>query len=308
MTAANVSRLGQINTAGDTSALFLKLFSGEVLTAFEIACVFASKHFVQSISKGKSAQFPILGRNSASYHSVGQDILGNQMAANERVITIDDMLVSSAFVADWDEMVNHYEVRSKYSKEIALALAYKFDATVAQVGVLAARAASPVTGENGGSTITDANFATSGAALAAGAFDAAQTFDVANVASEGRNFFVRPAQYYLMAETTSILNKDWGGSGTYSDGKVLRVAGLDIVKTNQLPSTVVNVGPTAYQGDFSTTVGLVMNSDAVGTVKLVDISVASEYSLARLGTLTVGKMAFGSGILRPVGAIEMKTA
>lgn len=256
----------------------------------------------------KIKQFPILGRNSASYHSVGQDILGNQMAANERVITIDDMLVSSAFIADWDNMVNHYDVRSKYSKEIALALAYKFDATIAQIGVLAARAASPVTGENGGSTITDANYATSGAALAAGAFDAAQTFDVANVSEDGRNFFVRPAQYYLMAETTSILNKDWGGSGTYSDGTVLRVAGLDIVKTNQLPSTVVNVGPAAYQGDFSTTVGLVMNKDAVGTVKLVDISVATEYSLARLGTLTVGKMAFGSGILRPVCAIELKTS
>lgn len=55
MTAANVSRLGQINTAGDNSALFLKLFSGEVLTAFEIACVFADKHFIQSISSGKSA-------------------------------------------------------------------------------------------------------------------------------------------------------------------------------------------------------------------------------------------------------------
>lgn len=308
MTAANVSRLGQINTAGDTSALFLKLFSGEVLTAFEIACVFADKHFVQSISSGKSAQFPILGRNSASYHSVGQDILGNQMAANERVITIDDMLVSSAFIADWDNMVNHYDVRSKYSKEIALALAYKFDATIAQIGVLAARAGSPVTGENGGSTITDANYAVSGAALAAGAFDCAQTFDVANVPEEGRNFFVRPAQYYLMAETTSILNKDWGGSGTYSDGKVLRVAGLDLVKTNQLPNSLVNVGPAAYQGDFSTTVGLVMNKGAVGTVKLVDISVASEYSLARLGTLTVGKMAFGSGVLRPVEAIELKTA
>lgn len=55
MTDANPSRLGQINAAGATDALFLKLFSGEVLTAFTQATVFLQHHFVQSISGGKSA-------------------------------------------------------------------------------------------------------------------------------------------------------------------------------------------------------------------------------------------------------------
>lgn len=307
MTTATVSRLGQANVTGATDALFLKLFSGEVMSAFETATVFLGKHFVQSISGGKSKQFPILGRNSAAYHTVGTDILGTAVAHNEKVISVDDMLVSSAFIADWDEMVNHYEVRSKYSKEIALALAYKFDKTVAQVGVLAARASSPVTGENGGTALTDANYGTSGAALAAGCFDAAETFDGNDVTGE-RNLFVRPAQYYLMAETTSILNKDWGGSGSYADGKVLKVADIGIIKTNNLPSTNVNSGPTAYQGNFSTTVGLIMTNMAVGSVKLQDVAVGTQYDLSRLGTLIVGRLAFGSGILRPVCAIELKTS
>jgi len=307
MTNATVSRLGQVNTAGAADALFLKLFSGEVMTAFEKATVFMAKHFVQSISGGKSKQFPILGRNSAAYHTVGTDILGTAVAHNEKVISVDDMLVSSAFIADWDEMVNHYEVRSKYTKEIALALAYKYDQTIAQVGVLAARATSPVTGENGGSALTDANYGTSGAALAAGCFDAAQVFDEADVTGD-RNLFVRPAQYYLMAETTSILNKDWGGAGSYADGKVLRVADVGIIKTNHLPSANIATGPTAYQGNFTTTVGLVMTNMAVGSVKLQDVAVGSQYDLSRLGTLIVGRLAFGAGILRPVCAIELKTA
>jgi len=307
MSNATVSRPGQANLAGATDALLLKLFSGEVLTAFDQETLFLARHFVQTINGGKSAQFPILGRTSADYHTVGTEILGQTIAHNERVIDVDDMLVSHAFSSDWDEKVNHYEYRSKYSKQIGAALAQKFDRTVAQVGILAARAASPITGEDGGSVLTDANYGVSGAALAAGAFDAAQIFDEADVTGM-RRMFLRPAQFYLMGETTSILNKDWGGAGSYSKGTVGPVADIEIVKTNNLPSTNIATGPAKYQGNFSTTVGLVMTDMAVGTVKLQDVAIGSEYQLSRLGTLLVGRLAFGSGILRPVCAIEMKTA
>ena len=35
MANATVSRLGQVNTSGDVNALFLKVFSGEVLATFQ---------------------------------------------------------------------------------------------------------------------------------------------------------------------------------------------------------------------------------------------------------------------------------
>jgi hypothetical protein len=307
MTNATVSRLGQVNTAGATDALFLKMFSGEVLTAFEQATKFLKHHWVRSISSGKSIQVPMIGRNSASYHTVGQDILGTAVAHNERIITIDDMLVSSAFIADWDDLVNHYEVRGPYSKEIAAALAKKFDRQVAQVAVLAARASSPITGENGGTVLEDPNYETSGAALAAAAFDAGQLFDESEVTGTPR-MFLRPAQHALMAETTSILNKDWGGAGSFSQGSVGPVNGIEIVKTNSVPSTNVASGPTKYQGDFTDTVGVVMTDMAVGTVKLKDVAVGTQYDLSRLGTLIVGSLAVGSDILRPICSIELSKA
>jgi hypothetical protein len=307
MTDANPSRLGQINAGGATDALYLKLFGGEVMTAFEQATVFLNHHFVQSISSGKSKQFPMLGRTTAAYHTVGAELLGNVIAHNERVITVDDMLVAHTFVADWDEMVNHYEVRSKYSKEIGAALGQKFDKTIAQVAVLAARASSPITGENGGSVLTDANYATSGAALAAALFDAKVIFDESEVTGTPR-LFIRPAQHALMAETTSILNKDWGGAGSFSQGTVGPVNGIEIIKSNNVPSTNVNSGPSKYQGNFSTTVGVFMTDMAVGTVKLQNVAIGTQYQLNRLGTLTVGRLAFGSGILRPICAIELKTS
>lgn len=307
MANANPSRLGQINTSGATDALFLKLFSGEVMTAFKQATVFLNHHFVQTISGGSSAQFPILGRTTAAYHTVGSEIHGNVIAHNERVITVDDMLVASTFIADWDEMVNHYQVRSKYSAEIGNALGQAFDKTVAQTAVLAARASSPITGENGGTVLTDANYSTSGAALAAALFDAKQVFDESEVTGTPR-LFLRPAQHSLMAETTSILNKDWGGAGSFSQGTVGPVNGVEIIKSNNVPSTNVNSGPSKYQGNFSTTVGVFMTDMAVGTVKLQDVAIGTQYQLQRLGTLTVGRLAFGSGILRPICAIELKTS
>lgn len=310
MSNATPSRLGQANATGANDALFLKLYSGELMTSFETECVFRDKHMRRPISGGRSAQFPIVGRNTASYHTPGTELLGNNIAQSELVITVDDILVSPVFVSEWDEKVNHHELRSQYAKESGLALAYQYDRTIAQLGVLAARAASPLSadaGEFGGTQLTDAAYATSGAALAAGAFDAAQVFDEKRVIGD-RFMYVRPAQYYLMAETTSILNKDWGGSGSFAKGQVGEVANLKIVKTIHLPSTNVNTGPSKYQGNFTATQALVMATGAVGSVELMTPSVRADYDPRRLGTLVVAKIAWGSGILRPALSLEMKSA
>jgi len=45
--------LGAVNGSGDRTALFLKVFGGEVLTAFMETTKFLSRHMVRSISSGK---------------------------------------------------------------------------------------------------------------------------------------------------------------------------------------------------------------------------------------------------------------
>lgn len=55
MANATVSRIGQIDGAGDADAMFLLVFAGEVLTAFRERNVFLSRHMVRSIKSGKSA-------------------------------------------------------------------------------------------------------------------------------------------------------------------------------------------------------------------------------------------------------------
>jgi hypothetical protein len=162
------SRLGQINAAGDALALFLKKFAGEVLTTFTTENVFLDKHMVRTIQNGKSAQFPKTGIATAKYHVPGENIAdsGNsylsQIKHDEKVISIDQMLLASSFVAEIDELMNHYDVRSIYSTELGRALAQKFDQNVARVLALGSVESSSVTDGGQVESVSITNKGTSG--------------------------------------------------------------------------------------------------------------------------------------------------
>lgn len=309
MANATVLAFGQVNGAGATDAIFLKKFGGEVLVAFEEACVTLDKHFVRNITNGKSAQFPVTWKVAASYHTPGNEITGQASNTNEKVITIDDLLIAPVFIANIDEAKSHFEVRSIYSKECGYALGNQKDKNVLQCMVLAARGAALVVGGNGGTQLTSATtlYRTSATDLAAGIYSAVQTMDEKDVPSSmEKNCFVRPAQYYLLAQSTQLLNRDWGGSGSYADGQIPKIGSAAIVKTNHLPITNIIAGPVKYQGDFSKTAAVVTNKMAAGTVKLLDLSLESEYQIWRQGTLIVAKYAVGHDFLRPDCSVELK--
>tara|TARA_R110002020_G_scaffold132746_7_gene296368 strand:+ start:8648 stop:9619 length:972 start_codon:yes stop_codon:yes gene_type:complete len=313
------SRLGQINKAGDAKALFLKKFAGEVITAFNSASVMMDKQVVRTIESGKSAQFPVTGQVSAGYHTAGESLLETdngylqKVGANEKIIYIDDMLVSPVFIANIDEAMNHYDVRSIYTKEVGYALAKQMDENLHQKLVMAARESATITGGNGG-TVQDAGATveTDGSVLAGELFTAAESLDNNEVPAEDRYCIVRPAQYYNLVQATDTINRDWGGAGAYSEGKVFRVAGINIVKSTRLPSTDLSSAVTGdnndYTADFSDTIASVFHKSAVGTVKLLDLATESEYQIANQGTLIVSKYAMGHGTLRPESSVEITKA
>jgi hypothetical protein len=309
---ATVSTLGQVNGAGSSTALFLKVFGGEVLTAFWSANKFLSRSMVRTITSGNSAQFPASWKGTAAYHTPGNMLVGTgEPLRNERVITIDDLLVADRFVSNIEEAKNHYEVRAELSRDIGMSLAATMDRNLARVGLNAARASATVTGGDGGSAITSATAGTSADALIAAAFSAAQALDEKAVPDNDRYLFVKPAQYYLLVNSSSkLINRDYApDNGSVASGEVYRVAGLEIVKTNNPPfGSNIATGPAAYQGNFTTSVGLVMQKGAIGTVKLMDVAIESEYLITHQGTMIVGKYACGHGILRPECAVEIKTA
>lgn len=319
MTDAVVSALGQIEGAGLTDELFLKVFSGEVMTIFEAENKTKNRVMSRSITSGKSAQFPVMGRASAYYHTPGNEILGGTIKHNEKVITIDDLLISPVFIAEIDEAKNHYDVRGHYSTEVGRILAQVWDKHALQVGVLAARTTTGnIDGESpAGSVITEtaAGDFMDPDALAAAFFAAAQKLDEKNVPEMDRCAYLDPARYYTLVQSDKVINRDFSASnGDFAKGKVFECAGIEIVKTNNLPTTNVTGGDVAsgtgdkYVGDFTSTAGLIMHKSAIGTVQLMDLSTRMDYDPRRIGTQVVSKYAVGHGVLRPEAAVELATA
>tara|TARA_B000000609_G_scaffold57796_1_gene42808 strand:+ start:1164 stop:2150 length:987 start_codon:yes stop_codon:yes gene_type:complete len=324
MSNATVSRLGLVdNTGTDFDALFLKVFSGEVLSAFTRNNIFNEQlHSVRTITSGKSAQFPVLGTATASFHTPGNLLTGgNQIRHGERVISIDDLLIADVFVSRLEELKNHYDIRSQYADELGKALAKTYDENVAKMIAQASRASSTLTGIAGGLTLTLAsgNTASSdvtGDEIAAAIYDIAQTFDERDIPPTDRFCVLPPAEYYKLAESaTRTVNVDFnpgGGNGSFASGNVQQVAGIPILKSNNVPQSNRSAASgenNAYNGDDSKTIGLVFHKSAVGTVKLMDMTTeitGQDYATMYQGTLMVAKYALGHGILRPECAATIK--
>jgi len=315
MSNATASRLGQVNSAGDVNSLFLKVFSGEVLSAFERENLMLNMTNVRSITSGKSAQFPITGTISSSYHTIGNEILGTAVNKNEKVINIDDMLLANAFVAELDELKNHYDVRSIYSKEMGQALAKTIDKNILNLVVLASRASTAnVTGGNIGDQIIDADANTNASSLKDSIFDAIQKLDENDVPSSDRFIVVKPDQYYQLLNLDSVMSRDFSANaGDRAKGFITTIGGVPLVKSNTAvasftdQSAVSTAGTNnTYIGNFSTVQAVVFHKQAVGTVKLKDLVLETTYDPRRLGTLMTARMALGHGILRPECAVSIK--
>jgi hypothetical protein len=309
MTDFTLVKPGLVNDAGTADALFLKVWSGEVLTAFLNATIFDSKQRVRSIASGKSASFMATGRLTASYMTPGQTQVGQVMKHNETIIVIDDLLKVDAALSEVDELKAHWDVRAPITEAMGDALAQTYDQNVARCIALAARASNVVTGLSGGTQISaGATVATDATVLAGTFWTAAQTLDEKFIPNKDRFYGLRPAQFYLAAKTNTLINKDWDGKGSYADGTIQSIAGLTIVKSNNVPSAddSSNTNLMAkYKADYSNTIGLVWVPDAVGTVKLMDISSQMEWQIREQVTYMISKYLVGHDKLRPECAIEV---
>ncbi len=316
MSNATISSIGQVNSSGTADALFLKVFSNEVLSQFTRENQMLGMSTVRTIANGKSATFPVTGTVTAGYHTAGNEITGQAIKHNEKIINLDDMLLADVFVAEVEELKNHYDVRAEYSRQMASALSNKVDKHLLSLAILASQGSATITGTNGGDEITDADANTNATSLISSVFEAIQKLDEKNVPTEGRVCIVAPDQYYQLANVDKLVNRDFSrDNGDFGKGTVLSIGGVPIVKSNtavevfgQDLSSAISGTNNTYTGDFSNHYAVVMHRSAIGTVKRKDLVMESTYDPRRIGTLMTGRMLMGSGILRPESAVSIKTA
>ncbi len=250
---SNQTFLGRINTATNATNnrdLYLKLFSGEMFTGFQRETIARDLVMKRTLTNGKSLQFIYTGRTSAEYHTPGNSILGNSdktPPVAEKTITVDDLLISSAFVYELDETLAHYELRGEISKKIGYALAQKYDRLIFRAIAKGARQASPVSLNNfeepGGTQIrvgagSNADDALNHSHLINAFYDAAAALDEKGVSDEGRVAVLNPRQYYALIqniESNGLINRNERGDALQSANGIIEIAGITIYKSMNTP-------------------------------------------------------------------------
>ena len=247
---SQLTQLGQANLAGDTRALYLKLFSGEMFKGFQRNTIARDLVMKRTLKNGKSLQFIYTGRTKSEFHTPGNSILGdsnNAPPVAEKTITVDDLLISSAFVYDLDETLSHYDLRSEISRKIGYALAEKYDRLIFRAITRGARAASPITAsgyvEPGGTqvrvgTTANASDAYSSTALVNAFYDAAAAMDEKGISQDGRVGVLNPRQYNSLIQavgSNGLINRDVQGSALQGGEGIVEIAGIKIYKSMNIP-------------------------------------------------------------------------
>ena len=285
-----------------------------VFHAWDRKCLFKDFQRTRTIRHGKSASFNYTGRMTGRYHERGKPILGsNNPPISEQIIYVDDLLISDVAIYDLDELMLHFDVRQEYSKKVGESLALAFDDRCARLSVLAARHGAMNLDHDGGSVISHTQAEADPEVLAQMIYLAAQTFDEKDVPEEDRHVMVKPAQYYALLNVKDLINKDIGGTGSYQKADLKWIADMQLHKTNRLPNGTKVSAKLAgehndYTGDFTNTVAVVMNREAIGTVKLRGLKLqktGADFNVVYQADMLVASYAMGHGILRPECAIEL---
>ena len=277
---ASLTRPGQSNSTGDARALYLKLFSGEMFKGFQHNAIARDLVTKRTLKNGKSLQFIYTGHTKAEFHTPGNSILGNDDGAPpvaEKTITVDDLLISSAFVYELDETLAHYELRGEISKKIGYALAQKYDRLIFRAITRGARAASPITKsgfvEPGGTQIrvgsnAQASDAVDPDSLVNAFYDAAAALDEKGVSQEGRVGVLNPRQWYALYKGLDgagigayLINRDEQGNALQKGTGIMEIAGIKIYKSMNVP----------FFGEYGTKLG--------GTASATDPGITSPGNL-----------------------------
>lgn len=320
LAATGISNPGQNLSAGNRDALFMKVFSGEVLTAFARNTVMMSRHQVRTIDHGKSASFAVMGRTRARYLAPGNslDDQRKKFEHTEKVISIDGLLTADCLITDIDDAMNHYDVRVEYSRQLGEALAQSADcAIINELANMAAKDATVKENIPDSGTDVDKVKGTGKAFEFATGLDLSQSADYGNKIIEGllaaratftKNYVPMGDRYCLLTPEgySALIKALMPDSANYqalfdpNSGKLQTICGFEVIEVPHLINDGVD-GKHALNKKVSTAglQGIVFHRSAVGTVKLKDLAMERARRAEYQADQIIAKYAMGHGGLRP---------
>ena len=333
-----MANLGTESTEAERRALGLKVFAGEIMNVFYNMVATEGKVRNVTIGNGVSAQFPHTGIVKGGFHKPGTPLTFNTTKQAERTISIDDIIYAAlSFPLEYD-LIGHLDFRQDYARSAGQVLAETKDTMHFSEIIKAARTGALIAGEtDGGSQIISDSFkiAAGGAAdegvvamaIFQAIFAAVDIFDGKKVPYTQRYMALRPYHYNLLVRAImengfSLSNTDYMSMRADINNATLpQIGGINIFKTNMLPSTNLTATGDAHGGtantlatlpvhtnhvvDASKTIGLIWTPECVGSVTRQGLATLMESSITHLSDLHVSYMLCGAGVLRPECAIEL---
>lgn len=294
MATSNATRF--LATGGDDDALALEMFFGAVMEAFyentmlwnaangdsgimnDQGGMYPSEVVrSKTITSGKSWQFVNVADSiDPQYHIPGQELLGQNYAFDEGVITIDGILVGHREVPIDQIQKAHWEVVEPIARGIGRSLARDFDKKLFVIGCKAALApavtkvvgADTFTVHNGGNIVERVGNNEAGAypVSPTGARNfrndlehLAQLLDDDNVPEQGRYLVYSNYLHRVLQQDTTIFDKQFteANPNRLNSRVIGEIAGFNLLgRSKHLPSTNITSSswggnvPAKYQGDF----------------------------------------------------------
>jgi len=331
------SRPGQVNSSGDSRALNLELFAGEVMAAYDRSTQVNSLIRNKTIPHGKSTSFPATGRSVPTWHVPGESIIDdgylNAIASVKRPVQIDRKMVNSTFLDESEDDMNEYEVRSEYAKQLGEGMAVQYDQLAFVMSARAARSNSTTAPSICNTDLGSLGFGgyvqfTAGSAESLyESFEAAAAImDAKDVPKSERYLPLLPGDYWYIMRFRDIINRDYGGTAVITEGNVTRMAGATVLVSNNVPTadfvtasygsgitggndylgefTASNIGSDTRAGYLTT----MFHRDAISSAWLRGMSIEREYSIEYQGDILVSKVMKGTNVTRPEAAVEINSA
>ncbi len=226
---------------------------------------------------------------------------------DERTIVLARPVYEARRIDQFEERVAHYDVRSVITNQMGESLGNKVDRQVFDTILDASLGTGLVGNPDAGQVVPLTYTGTAkekGDLLAEAIFEAAARLKENDV-NEAPICVLNPSDYANLVQSDRAVNADYtGGNGGIDSGTVMEVAGVRILRSNNVKGNRGGSGEAAEK-----VLGLVFTPEAAGVLELIGMTTNQEKQIDFLdATLMTAYYANGMGILRPECAIVIKEA
>lgn len=322
--------------AAGANKLWLPLWSGEVINAYDHYNVFENLVTAKTLSGGFSWEFPVTGTVALkAAWNAGEELVGGDSSSTTFKVNLDPRPMAAHFETDnVDLLITQWDYRSELARQAGMTLANTRDTQLA-AAIVAACAVAPLASDPRG--LTNSEFpqpveVSTGAPSAADdsvGLKILKAIEDYFVLMQENNFpvdnvycVVTPKVFQVIralgvtrAGDTNAFEKvplfatgaEYGGIGAplsmgmnaLSD--MLMYMGCKIIKSNHLPKTQLAIGASKYNLNCSAINlhGFIFQPEAIAGLSLMGMKVDTVQDVRRNTQFTVASMQKGTGVLRP---------